>query len=119
DALPRVHTPGFQHRLPVGAALQINGQNEHSASRRLGAFSQSARDVPIIRRIELVPDRGASRIVDGFDRRTGHCGKYLEVSLRASGFGHRNFTFGMKRLLTAYRSERNGIVPGFAEKTDG
>src|SRR5262245_51957826 len=119
DALPRVYAPGLQHRLPVGPSLQINGQNQHRAARGLGSFSQSARDVPIVRRIELVPDGSAHRLVDGFDRRTGHCGKYLEVSLRASGFGHRDFTFGMERLLTAHWSERDGIVPGGAENTDG
>ena len=41
------------------------------------------------------------------------------MSLRASGFGHRNFTFGMERLLAAHRSERDGIVPGAAEQPDG
>src|SRR6266852_4080317 len=90
---PLVHALRPEKSFAVAPLLQIDGEDDRGTPRRLRALDDRAGDIPNICWIELLPDRRVPRGGHVFDRRGCHGGKNLQMILRASRAGDRDFAF--------------------------
>ena len=96
-------------RLGIPAGRQIDGHRHHRTSRRLGTLQQPRRDVPVVRRVELVPQAAAASTPgDLLDRRRRLRRQNLQLPARPGGACHGQLAFGMEGPLTANGTQQHG-----------
>ena len=115
QAVPSIGAPHARGCLRIAAAQQVNGPDQHRASRRFRAANHLLGAFPVDGHIELIPERAAERPRDFFHRRRRNGRQNLRGLL---GFGRardRDFAFGVEHLLPAHGAQENGRLPGNAE----
>ena len=104
-----------------GDGFAVGGRHVHRhrdgrASGGLGTADQTLRDFPLLRRVKLVPDRGAALGVDVFDAKAAHSRHDLQTVPGPGGPRRGEFALGVKRLLgSAGCEDDRERVPGSEE----
>ena len=87
--------------LGISPGRQVDGNRHRGAPRRLGAGHHLQGDVEIRRRVELKPDRSATRFDHLLDRHRRDCGEHLQGVARLRRPGRGDLAFGIEGALRA------------------
>lgn len=117
-AIARIGSSAARFGFAVRAALQIDREHENPATGRTRAPDQSARHLPVVGRIELVPDRTTEPLVNQLDRSAGQRRQHHQVSELARRGSDRGRTFRMESVIAARGTEHDRCRPPGAQKLD-